>query len=331
MKKYLPMFALFTITILFSFASYSQDAPKADEKSADISAIPAVDSVKKVYDEYIASCKAAKDKYIKVLQSLSDAEQKNGNLDGIEELKPEIDKMNASATPASNTEFKNPTAKKAQDTFSKEMIGLKAKYVADLQKAQVDEVKAGKIDNAKLIKDYIRICQDAKYTPFVEPKAVDAKKWIAPMGGVIETYGNQIILAGHGKGDCANAIAILDQPVPKNCKITGEMKRQGPFSGFVVGYNPKTKNFLDMYSDNGTSTAWFHENLTRRGIGRFNLAFPPQDTYEQFTIEINPRSVTFKFDKSKATVEIPKGIDGDRFGISIYGGSVMQIRNLCIK
>ena len=161
-----------------------------------------------------------------------------------------------------------------------------------------------------------------------------SEKWITPMGGKVEIKNRDVILSGSGRGDAGNAIAILDQALPKNCKITGELKRKGRFSGFAFGYNSEEKTFWDVYSEGnkGVSTVFSHDNLTRKVISLSNnLAFPSEDTYVKFTINISPKNITFQIDKSKCTIEIPRGMNGDRFGIMIYEGSTMQIRNLSIK
>ena len=131
------------------------DDKKAEEKKFDTPDRPDIESVKKANEAYLAALKTAKEKYAKALQALVDAEQKKGNLDGIEELKPEIAKLLGEGTDPSETEFKNPAAKKAQEAFNKELDVAKKKYMADLGKAQAEEVKAGRLEEAKKIKEYV--------------------------------------------------------------------------------------------------------------------------------------------------------------------------------
>ncbi|HBC86802.1 MAG TPA: hypothetical protein DCZ94_07605 [Lentisphaeria bacterium] len=153
---------LLTCLLILGMISLSKDllAQEMDKdgKAADVLSVPPIDSVRKVHETYLALVKSSKDRYLKVLQALSLAEQKKGNLDGIEELKPEIDMLGESSA-ESKVEFKNTSAKKAQDMFCKEMDTLKGRYLTDLQRVQSEEVKAGKIDNAKMIKAYIESLQ----------------------------------------------------------------------------------------------------------------------------------------------------------------------------
>ncbi len=162
------------------------------------------------------------------------------------------------------------------------------------------------------------------------------KKWITPMGGKFDAKGNEFILSGEGQGDASNAVAILDQPLPKQCTITGELKRTGPWSGFVVGYDAKAKTFLGIYSENnsGSASVGTHNNLARKPCGAWGsyaLTFPPVDTYAKFIIQVAAKSVTIQIEKSKIKIEFPPEVDGNRFGILIYRGSTMQVRNLSIK
>lgn len=204
----------------------AEDAPEAEETVQ----IPAIESVKKVQEGYLAVIKVAKDKYIKVLQSLSDAEQKKGNLDGIEELKPEIEKMSSPEAMTSNADFKNSGAKKAQDAYRKEIDSVKIKYISDLQKAQAEEVKAGKIDNAKMIKAYIATLK----SPSGEvgkadlPEAGDVKNDIKDLktkgkSGIKvvsgksknEIWDNKMPFKMDAGSHTINFILVLDKPVKK--------------------------------------------------------------------------------------------------------------------
>ncbi|MEI6217289.1 MAG: hypothetical protein WCP86_00155 [bacterium] len=159
--------------------------------------------------------------------------------------------------------------------------------------------------------------------------------WITPMGGNVIMEDGAITLSGPGNGDAENAIAILKKAMPRTCRITGELKRTGPYSGFVIGYNLEARTFLGVYSEynKGASSVYSHNGLSRTDLsapGTVALVFPPADTYAKFSIDITPKKVTFRIENSKLTMDVPPEVTGDRFGIEVYHGSTMQIRNLVI-
>ncbi len=145
------------------------------EPKNDKTTILEIENVKKVHETFISGVKGSKDRYIRNLKALMDIEQKKGSLEGVEELKLEIDAMSDTSIVDSRTEFNNPTAKKGQETYRKEIEILRSKYLIELQRVQAEEVKVGKIENAKKIRAYIENIQDEYGTVIGGKESTDAK------------------------------------------------------------------------------------------------------------------------------------------------------------
>ncbi len=155
--------------------------------------------------------------------------------------------------------------------------------------------------------------------------------WLTPLGGKFSNKPNETTLAGLGRGDVNQAIAILDQPLVDKVVFSGEVMLNGPWGGIVLNYDESTNSFVDFYSSSNDSPYYDHETLyQRKSIGRYPIRWE-HGVWQKFSITRLDNKAEIQLDSQKVVVDIPSNRQGNRFGFSTYGETELKWRNLEIS
>ena len=151
MKTFVMIGLIFVLN--FGILVAEENKPDDSKKNPEAFNIP---EVKEAYDNYVTSLNTTVGNYVKILNKEEESQTKKGNLEILEKIKKERDEINVLEPVKSSVDWgKNNSLNLGKKSFNTGLEKNKKDYLNKLEMIQKKLVQDKKIDDAKIVRDYI--------------------------------------------------------------------------------------------------------------------------------------------------------------------------------
>ena len=126
----------------------------------------------------------------------------------------------------------------------------------------------------------------------------------------------------------AMSVIHINKSLPSRFVLSGEYYLNGPWGGFVVGLDPRSGDFLSIYSHQGGLTRF---ELVLGGVRKIvreeKVSWKP-DRWTDFKLERELGVWKIKIGSKTLDFELPEGVTGRHVGLISYTNSSISVRKL---
>ena len=163
--------------------------------------------------------------------------------------------------------------------------------------------------------------------------------WFIPYGDTF-SIGNHVSVHGQGSlypNDASethirSAAALLEAPLSSNYEIRGEYLSGGAGAGFIMSFNPASRQGTHLISSENSCSMWQIDGSQQRKKSTFPNFSLIKNTWTPFKIIRKNESILFKSGDNEINIALPSNHNTPAWGISSsQHDSSLAVRNVTIQ
>jgi len=163
------------------------------------------------------------------------------------------------------------------------------------------------------------------------PSHVPSGAWRTPLEGEMRREGaGSVSLTGPGTGDLGGAIAVPGADPGSAFDIRGRIRREGPYGGFVLGYDEETQKYIGFYSRKDDGVDVYKYEGGKRTMWKHVEDVSIREGWQSFQIKQRGREITISVGEKSHTLHLPEDwpAGGRRVGQLTHNKYTVEVRDV---
>jgi hypothetical protein len=280
------------------------------------------------------------EKYRKALETLEKKRSEAGNLKAVLEVKKELEGL-ASGESAAKVDGElgrmrniytrqleklksesNRKVSKLRDVYLKQLVSLQSELTKQQKISEALEVR-NELEKERKTSNEAKIAERGKFDKD------EGLQWLNLNGARFTESKEMLELAGPLK--LVPSMVVLKKKLPDECNVTGRCQVSGSWAGFVLSSDKEGSDFHALFSKaDGTGVRLEHIKERKR-TPKFERELPwEKNRWLKFSLEKDKKRWEFTLDGEAVEMSLTDGTPGDYFGLVIFDGSTITIKDLKI-